>query len=84
MAKKKIKREKPEIVFVLGKHIRALRTEKNISIEEIAFKANIDAQNLRKYELGKQEMKIGMLKRVAEAFGMTMSELLSFEDYKKN
>lgn len=81
MAKKKIKREIPEIVLVLGKHIRALRTGKKISIEEIAFKANIDAQNLRKYELGKQEMKIGMLKRIADAFEMTMSELLSFESF---
>ncbi|MEE4001802.1 helix-turn-helix transcriptional regulator [Tenacibaculum sp. FZY0031] len=46
---------------------------------EIAYKAGIDGQNLRKYELGKQEMKVSMLKRIADAFEMTTSELLSFD-----
>ncbi|KGL62225.1 hypothetical protein PHEL85_2013 [Polaribacter sp. Hel1_85] len=38
----------------------------------------MDAQNLRKYELGKQEMKISMLKRIADAFGISTSELIDF------
>lgn len=56
-----------------------LRTKKKLSIEEIAFKAGIDAQNLRKYKLGKQEMKISMMKRIADAFEISTSELLSFD-----
>ncbi len=72
------KKEMPKIVSLLGNRIRQLRKERNIQISEIAFKAEIDAQNLRKYELGKQEMKIGMLKRIAEAFDLTASELMDF------
>ena len=79
MAKQTRKKELPEFCIELGKHIRSLRKEKDISIEEIAYKAEVDAQNLRKYELGKQEMKVGMLKRIANAFGITTSELLSFD-----
>lgn len=80
MLERKRKKQIPEFCITLGSHIRKLRVEKNISIEEIAYKADIDAQNLRKYELGKQEMKISMLKRIADAFGVTTSELLSFDD----
>lgn len=82
MDKRTRKREVPQFCIELGKHLRKLRKEKNVSIEEIAFKADIDAQNLRKYELGKQEMKISMLKRIADAFSIHPSELLKFE-YEK-
>lgn len=80
MSKRERKRELPEFCIQLGKHIRKLRVENNLSIEEIAYKADIDAQNLRKYELGKQEMKVSMLKRIANAFGISTSKLLSFDD----
>jgi len=79
MIKRERKKDIPEFSIQLGKHIRALRKERGLSIEEIAFKAEIDAQNLRKYELGKQEMKISMLKRIATAFDLTTSELLVFD-----
>ena len=79
MSKRERKKEIPAFCIALGRHLRALRTENEVSIEEIAFKAGIDAQNLRKYELGKQEMKISMLKRIADAFEMTTSELLAFD-----
>jgi transcriptional regulator with XRE-family HTH domain len=78
MAKKQHKTQASEFCIEFGKHIRELRKGKNLSIEEIAFKADLDAQNLRKYELGKQEMKIGMLKRIADAFDITPSELIDF------
>ncbi|NQX96830.1 MAG: helix-turn-helix transcriptional regulator [Flavobacteriales bacterium] len=55
--------------------LREIRKEKGISIEEVAYKAEIDAQNLRKYELGKQEMKVSMLKRIADALDMRISEI---------
>ena len=79
MIKRERKKGIPEFCILLGKHIRTLRKERNLSIEEIAFKAEIDAQNLRKYELGKQEMKISMLKRIANAFDISTSQLLSFD-----
>ena len=79
MAKQTRKKELPAFCIELGKHIRHLRQRNDISIEEIAYKADIDAQNLRKYELGKQEMRVSMLKRIANAFGITTSELLSFD-----
>ena len=69
------KKEIPKYVVELGMCLREIRKEKGISIEEVAYKAEIDAQNLRKYELGKQEMKVSMLKRIADALDMRISEI---------
>lgn len=78
MVQKEIKNTIPEYCIELGLRIRTYRKSKNITIEEIAYKAGIDAQNLRKYELGKQEMRISMLKRIADAFEISVSELVNF------
>lgn len=72
------KNEIPQYCIELGKHLRFLRKEKNMSIEEVAYKAELDAQNLRKYELGRQEMRVSMLKRIADAFEISVSELVNF------
>ena len=72
------KQEELEYHVALGQHIRMLRKKNNKTIEEIAYKAGLDAQNLRKYELGKQEMRVGILKRIADAFEIPVSELMNF------
>lgn len=68
--------EIPEFVTDLGKRIREIRKKNKMSIEEVAYKAGLDAQNLRKYELGKQEMKISMLKRISESLETSCTEIL--------
>jgi len=77
MPKRDRKKEATEFCLELGKHIRKTRKDKGFSVAEIAFKADIDSQNLRKYELGKQEMKVSMLARIAEALDVSISELMN-------
>lgn len=74
MAKRKT--EIPEFVVIIGQRLREIRIIKEMSIEEVAYKTGIDAQNLRKYELGKQEMKISMLKRICDSLETKMFDLL--------
>lgn len=76
MSKRDRKKEASKFCITLGKHIRATRKNKELSVAEVAFKADIDSQNLRKYELGKQEMKVSMLSRIAEALDISISELM--------
>lgn len=78
MKKTNIQNTIPPYCIELGLRIREYRKSSNKSIEEIAYKAGIDAQNLRKYELGKQEMRVSMLKRIADAFEISVSELMNF------
>jgi len=77
MSKRDRKKEASEFCLELGKHIRKTRKDKGLSVAEIAFKADIDSQNLRKYELGKQEMKVSMLGRISEALDMSISDLMN-------
>ena len=79
MANEEIKDKSNRIRIILGKRIRNIRISKGLPIAEVAYKANIDSQNLRKYELGKQEMKISMLFRVAEALDVKPEELVNFD-----
>lgn len=72
------KKSIPDYCIEFGKHLRIFRKSRNMTIEEVAYKAGLDAQNLRKYELGRQEMKISMLKRIADAFEVSVSELVDF------
>lgn len=64
-----------DYVIELGRCIRNIRKDLKMSIEEVAYRAGIDAQNLRKYELGKQEMKVSMLKRIADAMKLRVAEI---------
>jgi len=82
MPKRDRKKEAGEFCLELGKHIRQIRKDKGLSVAEIAYKADIDSQNLRKYELGKQEMKISMLSRIAESLDISISELMNIFENK--
>lgn len=75
------KSEIPQFVVEVGQAIRAIRKAKKMSIEEVAYKVGIDAQNLRKYELGKQEMKISMLNRISEALEVEISDITGSNNY---
>lgn len=80
MTKDPNKEKSRKLCLTLGKRIRQVRNDKNLSVAEVAYKADIDSQNLRKYELGKQEMKISMLFRIATALDVKPEELLRFQN----
>lgn len=63
-------------VILLGKKIKALIVEKNLTVMNVAHDANLDATNLRKYIRGSQEMKVTTLIRIASALNVSTSELL--------
>lgn len=80
--KKPIKRIRkqtlPNYIVEIGEQIRKIRKEKGISVTELAYRCDLDSQNLRKYENGKQEMKISTLKRIADGLEVTVSALTAF------
>ena len=69
------KKELSPIVAELGMRIVRLRTEKNITQRELAFRVDIDTENLRKYEKGRQEMRISMAVKIAKALGVSLDDL---------
>ncbi|MCO6163956.1 MAG: helix-turn-helix domain-containing protein [Flavobacterium sp.] len=69
------KKQKNEVIL-LGKKIKTLIVEKNLTVMNVAHDANLDATNLRKYIRGSQEMKVTTLIRIAGALNVSTSELL--------
>lgn len=77
-------KQKEEIIQ-LGKKIKALIVEKNLTVMNVAHDANLDATNLRKYIRGSQEMKVTTLIRIASALDVSTGVLLDdLKTKKKN
>lgn len=69
------KKQKNEVIL-LGKKIKAIIVEKNLTVMNVAHDSNLDATNLRKYLRGVQEMKVTTLIRIATALNVSTGELL--------
>lgn len=78
MEKRDRKQEAIDLCIKIGKNIRKLRNDKKLTVAEVAYRAGVEPQNFRKYELGKQEMRISMVFRVAEALEVSPSALINF------
>ena len=70
------KRESRAICIEIGKQIRQIRIKNGLTVAEVAYHAGVEPQNFRKYELGKQEMRISMLYRIAKALKVNVEDLI--------
>lgn len=62
----------------MGNKIREIRERKGISQEDLARKANVSRATISKLENDEEsEVKVGTLKAIAEALGVTVSKLLN-------
>jgi len=75
MKKKRSKRE----VFLkrVGARIRKIRKEKGFSQESLAFSSGLDRSYIGGVERGERNIAIMNLKKLAEALGLCVSELLT-------
>lgn len=60
----------------IGKNIKALRTRKNMTQDELAEKLFVTRQTVSNYEVGKSRPDIDMLMKIAEVLGADINELL--------
>lgn len=66
----------------IGKVIRALRNERGISLESLAFDAGTDASNLSRVERGVQQATEEGLKAIASALGTSVAALYALAEGK--
>lgn len=69
------KKEMPAIVFQIGKRIKCIIDEKKLKMRHVAYDANLDVENLRKYIKGTQEMKVSTLMRIVKSLDVKVGEL---------
>ncbi len=69
------KKEMPLIVFQIGKTIKDVIIEKGYKLRNVAYDADLDVENLRKYIKGTQEMKISTLMRIVNALNIDVCDI---------
>lgn len=67
----------------IGKVIRALRNERGLSLESLAFDAGTDASNLSRVERGIQQLTEDGLKAVAKALGTSVASMYAMTEGKR-
>ena len=68
-----------DIVKQFGEQIRALREAKGLSQEELAFRAHVHRTYLGGIERGERNPSLKNITAIADALGVTLSELFLFE-----
>lgn len=71
-------------IIQLGERIKDLIEKRKLKIMDVAYDANLDSTNLRKYIRGSQDMRYTTLLRIAKAIGVSPSELLKGLETRKD
>tara|TARA_R110001592_G_scaffold205863_2_gene456464 strand:+ start:5698 stop:5934 length:237 start_codon:yes stop_codon:yes gene_type:complete len=72
------KKEPTEIEKQFAFRIKSLRKLKGWTQEELAFRMDIEVSNLKKYETCRQGLTLNTLKKIADAFEISLPNLLDF------
>jgi len=67
---------------LLGKRIRELRENANLTQFQLAEKVNVDGKYISRIELGRNLPNYKLLHRFSEVFGIEMKDLFDFEHHK--
>lgn len=60
-----------------GKHIRTLRLEKKMTMEELAYACEVEYSQISRIELGKTNTTLTTLDALAKGLEITMQQLLN-------
>jgi transcriptional regulator with XRE-family HTH domain len=63
----------------LGKRIKTLRLQQNISQDQLAFETKMRREQVIRIEFGRQNTSIDNLKKIADAFEIRLKDLFDFE-----
>jgi transcriptional regulator with XRE-family HTH domain len=66
----------------IGKNIKHIREQRGLMQKEVAFVADMQASNYSKIENGQRDISVEALDKIANFFGITVDEIIHFEDAK--
>ena len=66
-----------------GKHLRHIRKEKGLSMESVAYEAEIEYRQLGRIERGEVNTTLVSILRIAEVLKVDLNTLFTFQ-YRKN
>lgn len=68
-----------QLILKVANRIKELRLKNNLSQQELAALLDYEKSNMSRLESGKVDAKISTYYKVAQALGITLSELLDVE-----
>ena len=71
------KREEEPVDVRVRRRLRELRSERNLTLQQVAARASIDLSTLSRLEAGKRRLALDHIPRLAAALGVSTDELLS-------
>ncbi len=63
----------------VGKRLRAVRTARRLTLEQLGAASGVPSESLSRFELGKTTPSLGTLERIAGGLGMSVAALISDE-----
>ena len=72
-----------ELLREFGKRIRQLRTERNLSQEELAFQTGFHRTYIGMIERGERNLSLSNIGVFGKTFEMSVSELLKFDSISR-
>ncbi|MBD8387916.1 helix-turn-helix domain-containing protein [Dysgonomonas sp. BGC7] len=70
---------KEDLLIAIGKNIKKIREEKNISQAELAARCNYEKSNMSRIESGKTNLTIGTLLNIAESLDTTIIHIIDIK-----
>ena len=67
-----------KLLSAFGNHLRQLRKDKNLSLEALAFEAEVEISQVFRIEKGIINPTLSTLSAFAKALGLSLKELLDF------
>jgi transcriptional regulator with XRE-family HTH domain len=67
------------VLKIFGRHLHKLRTERNLSQLELAYRGDFDRNYIGMIERGERNPSLLNLIRLAKALEISLSELVSFQ-----
>ncbi len=72
------KRDSGVVIAKFGANLRLLRIQRNMTQKKLAEKAHLHFNYINDVELGKRNLSLKAIWKIAKALEVTISELLSF------
>ena len=66
-----------QLLLKVGKRVRNLRTDRGWSQEELADRSGVNRSYMSKVELGKSDVSLSVLHKIARTLGISLAELLA-------
>lgn len=68
---------------IIGRNLKNLRMIDNLSIQELSVKLQLDAANIKAYEIGSTDVPIEVLIRYSKVFNLSIDDICSDKDFKE-